>query len=266
MSFVGKRLLLFCYDFPHVRSLTGLEFALRNEFVETLVWAAPFVSINGSKEPKADSSDPTAPKLAQANNCPVVKASHSDESALWKVRSWKPDIALILGARRLPKELLEGLPIPIVNFHPGVLPENRGLDAVPWSVRLRLPIGVSTHFIDHRLDAGAIISNSIIRDIPRDASLADLYAAVSRLQYYNIERFTSKLHLLKDMPSSEPISGDIGEYHSRMQQEDIPMPDVVREYLRQYKVIAQEWERQSTYPNQNLKWGDRCIDFDETSY
>ena len=42
----------------------------------------------------------------------------------------------------------------IVNFHPGPIPQTSGLDAFYYSIKTRADAGVTTHFIDARVDAG----------------------------------------------------------------------------------------------------------------
>ena len=43
------------------------------------------------------------------------------------------------------------------HFHPGLIPENRGLDNLKWAILLDLPQAVTSHFIDANIDAGYLI-------------------------------------------------------------------------------------------------------------
>lgn len=45
----------------------------------------------------------------------------------------------------------------ILNVHPGLLPENRGVDAFKWAVVNGWPIGVTLHAIDEHIDRGVIL-------------------------------------------------------------------------------------------------------------
>jgi hypothetical protein len=45
----------------------------------------------------------------------------------------------------------------IINAHPGLLPQNRGVDAFKWSIINKWPIGVTLHIIDEKIDCGLII-------------------------------------------------------------------------------------------------------------
>lgn len=46
----------------------------------------------------------------------------------------------------------------ILNSHPGLLPQNRGVDALKWSIINNWPIGQTLHIIDARIDCGAILT------------------------------------------------------------------------------------------------------------
>ena len=61
-----------------------------------------------------------------------VKARLDEEFRL--IKKHNLDIGIILGARILSKQIIDAFSIGIVNLHPGILPENRGLDNVKWSI------------------------------------------------------------------------------------------------------------------------------------
>ena len=62
---------------------------------------------------------------------------------------------MIAGARILKRPVIDRFSIGIINFHPGLIPEARGLDALLWSIRGDLPLGVTSHLIDERVDASS---------------------------------------------------------------------------------------------------------------
>ena len=56
-------------------------------------------------------------------------------------------------------------------MHPGILPQNRGLDSVKWAIAKGIPQGVTCHIIDKNIDRGLkIIQEEII--IYNDDSLS----------------------------------------------------------------------------------------------
>ena len=83
------------------------------------------------------------------------------------------EIGIIAGARILQADVINGFSDGIINFHPGLIPEARGLDALLWSIRNDIPLGVTSHLIDERVDAGKILERRII-DLHEDDTIFDL--------------------------------------------------------------------------------------------
>lgn len=86
---------------------------------------------------------------------------------------YESDYGVILGARILKQSTIEQYK-GIINVHPGILPGNRGLDNLKWSLILGLPVGVTSHFIDYRIDMGTGIMQKQI-EIESGDSIRDLY-------------------------------------------------------------------------------------------
>lgn len=248
------RILLFCYDFPHAKSTAGVVRALKNNSLEPMLWSAPFISINGSKEPTRIKSTQTASEIAAASDVDACVAPHWDEDALARTLDWKPDLGLVLGARRLRAEVVNSLGIPILNVHPGVLPENRGLDAVPWAVRLSLPLGVSIHSVDERLDAGKVAGNLIISNVPKAVHLGSAKLTVTRLHDTALSHLIDNLHRIKEKKFKAITDKDLGKYHSRQDTEDIPTSSEVSHYQTRYQEILRDWESRTKLDYQKIDW------------
>jgi methionyl-tRNA formyltransferase len=99
--------------------------------------------------------------------------SHDSSRAVEVVRSFGLDLGIITGARILKKPLIEAFGVGVINFHPGLIPEARGLDALLWSIHRDVPLGVTAHLIDERVDAGTVL---LRRQIPvyQDDTFQDL--------------------------------------------------------------------------------------------
>ncbi len=67
-----------------------------------------------------------------------------------------PDVFLHCFAKIVPASFLEGRRI--LNSHPGLLPQNRGVDAFKWSILNKWPVGVTLHIIDAEIDRGLILA------------------------------------------------------------------------------------------------------------
>lgn len=70
---------------------------------------------------------------------------------------------LIAGAGIIPKEAIGS--VPIINAHPGYLPNVRGLDALKWAIYQGHPIGVTTHTISSFIDCGGYEIEKEIIDV-----------------------------------------------------------------------------------------------------
>ena len=62
-------------------------------------------------------------------------------------------------------------------MHPGILPQNRGLDNIKWAIIDDLPQGVTTHLIDGKIDRGLFIEKSTI-EIYTDDTLLDIHLRI----------------------------------------------------------------------------------------
>jgi methionyl-tRNA formyltransferase len=69
----------------------------------------------------------------------------------------KFDLGIILGARILDEDIIKTFKIGILNLHPGLLPDNRGLDTYQWAIINMIPQGVTSNLIDSKIDGGKIL-------------------------------------------------------------------------------------------------------------
>lgn len=66
------------------------------------------------------------------------------------------DIYLITGCGILSDKCLKGKRI--LNAHPGIIPNSRGLDSFKWAILKDRPLGVTLHYIDEKVDCGEIVA------------------------------------------------------------------------------------------------------------
>lgn len=85
-----------------------------------------------------------------------------------------PDYFVTCIGKIIPPAFLGGRTF--LNAHPGLLPQNRGVDAFKWAVVNGWPIGVTLHVIDERIDAGRILKRQRVPVYPTD----DLRAVADR--------------------------------------------------------------------------------------
>lgn len=84
------------------------------------------------------------------------------------VREKSLRLGIISGARILKRGIIEAFEQGIVNFHPGAIPQTSGLDAFFYTIKTGADAGVTTHFIDPRVDAGDFLYFDAVQISPDD--------------------------------------------------------------------------------------------------
>jgi len=67
----------------------------------------------------------------------------------------KPDVVVVAGAGLISKPIVDNFKV--LNVHPGLLPQSRGLDILKWTILAMNPVGVTAHLCDDRADLGWLI-------------------------------------------------------------------------------------------------------------
>jgi phosphoribosylglycinamide formyltransferase-1 len=157
---------LFAYNFPHKKTQDFLFRLVNFGFKPRVVIASPPLEINLPKSYLRDKYrhfDLILPQeLCNILGIEYIERFHNDKEVSVILKSMNIELGIIAGARILKKHIIESVPLGIVNFHPGLLPENRGLNAVKWAIFLDIPQGMTVHLIDPRVDAGKIIKKFIV--------------------------------------------------------------------------------------------------------
>ena len=79
---------------------------------------------------------------------------HNSSKTKNLLKKLKPSLGLIFGSRILNKEIIEMFKVGILNLHPGLLPENRGLNTIQNAILKNIPQAVTLHFINNEIDMG----------------------------------------------------------------------------------------------------------------
>lgn len=98
-----------------------------------------------------------------------------NNSKLTIIKNLKPDIIIAaFWGYILKKELLAIPSSGAINFHPGYLPYNRGMNPNVWPFIENTPAGVTIHYIDEGIDTGDIIAREKVKIFPTDTA-GDIY-------------------------------------------------------------------------------------------
>tara|TARA_B100001146_G_scaffold225252_1_gene248840 strand:- start:26709 stop:27659 length:951 start_codon:yes stop_codon:yes gene_type:complete len=98
---------------------------------------------------------------AVSQNIPVLQPTNlKDESFLLALENLKADVQVVVAFRMLPKVVWAMPPKGTFNLHASLLPQYRGAAPINWAViNKEKKSGVTTFFIDEKIDTGAIIAS-----------------------------------------------------------------------------------------------------------
>ncbi len=204
---------VFAYNFKHQKTQEGIQNLCLAGFKPSVIFAADKVKLNFYRSkiritPK-DVFLHHPSKLASYYGIDYVVTKHNSNETDRIVKEKQLDVGIILGARILKPIAFRSFKIGVINMHPGLLPENRGLDTVKWAINDNLPQGVTTHLIDSKIDRGLMIHKKQI-NVYQDDSLLDIFI---RLQNLEQNMMIDALRTLQTT-STALMPLPIGKYHS----------------------------------------------------
>jgi phosphoribosylglycinamide formyltransferase-1 len=91
-------------------------------------------------------------------NLPEILVSSDNNEILKKLKSLNPDLIILAGYMKIiPPEIIKSFKGKIINLHPSILPEFKGLNADKKSFEAKKACGITIHFANEELDSGDII-------------------------------------------------------------------------------------------------------------
>ena len=136
------------------------------------------------------SNNPEAPglKIAQKSNIPTYSwknLSELEEHVLELVKIHEIKLLVLAGFMRLlSKEFISSLPQrSIINVHPSILPEFKGLNAIQQALEKGAKYtGVTIHYVDEGVDTGEIIHQQSIK-IEENDTIVSLKKRLQALEH-----------------------------------------------------------------------------------
>ncbi|MBF4518872.1 methionyl-tRNA formyltransferase [Flavobacterium sp. ANB] len=107
---------------------------------------------------------------ALANNLTLLQPTNlKDESFLAELKALNANLQIVVAFRMLPKVVWEMPGLGTFNLHASLLPNYRGAAPINWAIiNGESKTGVTTFFIDDKIDTGAMILNSEIAIEPEE--------------------------------------------------------------------------------------------------
>lgn len=191
---------LFSYNFPHKKTQDFLFRLFLNGYVPKLVLAVDFIKLDipiPTIRVKPRHVDTVHPRIiCEQLGIKYFVVEHNSEECCHLLLQNEIEIGLISGARILKSKTIESVKKGIINIHPGLLPQVRGLDALQWAIYEGHKIGVTAHAINHSVDAGYVLKQRIIPEYPDD-TLIDLSL---RLEQEQTNIIAESIRLLNTTP------------------------------------------------------------------
>tara|TARA_Y100000034_G_C6906353_1_gene420744 strand:+ start:3371 stop:4087 length:717 start_codon:yes stop_codon:yes gene_type:complete len=206
---------VFAYNWPHFKTQSGLFNLCVNGFKPVVALCADPVELKFYKSkirvgPK-DLYLHDTKALCEFFDIGYEVTKHNSSHCEDIIKSLNLDIGIVLGARIIKQNIIDAFNIGIVNMHPGILPQNRGLDNLKWAILKGMKQGVTSHLIDSKIDRGRFID---CQEIPiyKDDTLVDLFL---RLQMKEQKMMIEAIDRLKDIGSITELEllGDGKNYH-----------------------------------------------------
>lgn len=115
-------------------------------------------------------------KYSQLQHIPILQPTNlKNEEFLTALKTLKADIQIVVAFRMLPKEVWSMPKLGTFNLHASLLPKYRGAAPIHWAIiNGEKKTGVTTFFIDDKIDTGEIILQQEI-DISDDETVGILH-------------------------------------------------------------------------------------------
>lgn len=109
-------------------------------------------------------------EYALANNLNLLQPTNlKDENFLAELKALNANLQIVVAFRMLPKVVWEMPSLGTFNLHASLLPNYRGAAPINWAIiNGETKTGVTTFFIDDKIDTGAMILNSEIAIEPEE--------------------------------------------------------------------------------------------------
>lgn len=160
----------------------------------------------------------------------IFKAgSLRDKETVEKIRKLKPDIMILAFWGYIIKpELFKIAPLGAINFHPGYLPYNRGVNPNVWPIIENTPAGVTIHYIDEGTDTGDIIARKKVSLTSVDT--AETIDIKTTREVFNL--FVEKWPLIKAKKNNRIAQKKLGRhtFHKIRDLESLDKIDLNRDY------------------------------------
>lgn len=147
--------------------------------------------------------------FAISQGLPVLQPKNlKDTDFLEELKALGADIQVVVAFRMLPKQVWQMPKMGTFNLHASLLPDYRGAAPINWAIiNGETKSGVTTFFIDDKIDTGAVIDQTIM-DIAPDENLGELHdrmmTAGAALVTKTLDDIENQSYTLKEQDTDNP--------------------------------------------------------------
>ncbi len=115
-------------------------------------------------------------KFAKTEGLPILQPTNlKNQDFIQELKSYQADVQVVVAFRMLPKVVWDMPPYGTFNLHASLLPDYRGAAPIHWAIiNGEQKTGVTTFFIDDKIDTGEIILQKEI-GIRKDETVGELH-------------------------------------------------------------------------------------------
>jgi folate-dependent phosphoribosylglycinamide formyltransferase PurN len=231
----NNKICVFGYNFKHAKTQTGIINLILSGFKPDYVILQDWKKLNViSPSIRITPKDLflTEPiQILKKFDIPYIVCNHNSDEAAEFLLKQNFELGIILGARILSSKIINKFNKGVLNMHPGLLPENRGLNTLKWAILRNIKQGVTSHIIDEKIDRGLLISKNKI-DIYEDDTLLDVQIRIDNLEQKMMIDAVEKI-LNQNFECTRLL--EEGSYNTPMtQEEEIEAMNKFLEYKKQF--------------------------------
>ncbi len=212
-----NNLVVFCYDFPHFKTKLGLQLLDLFGPENCTIIGAPLENLKISESEIRTQTNETEylhpREVCDKKNWDYFTFGHNSSENKNLLAELKPSFGLIFGSRILSNDVIEKFNEGILNLHPGLLPENRGLNTIQNAVLKNIPQAVTLHFINNEIDMGRKIFTELI-DVKTSDNLFDIQKKITNTEMKIVKNlFEEKIDLnsFYTLETKIPLNKIVGE-------------------------------------------------------
>lgn len=165
-------MIIFAYNFEHNKTNDIILECVKNNIEIELIIAQNKKKLNIAKLPfsysKSEPPNIHPRELAKKLKIPYLVQDHNSVDTIKLLDDFKPKLGMVAGARIISEKVINKFSIGIINFHPGDLPEIRGLYSIPRAIKKGSKVMVTSHLIDSNIDAGQLIEKKEVKVFKHD--------------------------------------------------------------------------------------------------